>query len=285
MRPVRLLTAALAGILAFQAIDSQSVSAQPVAPEQVRPTYADLVDLALAAPVVAHVRVIRASRLSPREAADVAPGERRFLVEAEVVNLIRAPGPLPAQVAWLVDLANDARGRPARIARRSEYLLLAAPVPGRPDTLRLIAPDSQLAYDAATVELVRDILREAMSPDAPPRITGIGNAFHVAGSLPGESETQIFLATADGRPISLSILRRPGERPRWSVALSEIVDDSAAPPAPETLLWYRLACGLPPTLPADSLGQASAGDAQAIRDDYRIVLRGLGPCERRRTAN
>ena len=33
-----------------------------------------------------------------------------------------------------------------------------------------------------------------------------GSRFHVAGSLPGEGETQIFVKTADGRPISLSIL-------------------------------------------------------------------------------
>ncbi len=71
--------------------------------------------------------------------------------------------------------------------------------------------------------------------DAPPRITGIGRAFHVPGSLPGESETQIFLQTADDRPISLTVLRRPGEQPRWSVALTEIVDEAAAPPAPRHL--------------------------------------------------
>ena len=71
----------------------------------------------------------------------------------------------------------------------------------------------------ATAERLRAIVREARAADAPPRITGIGRAFHVPGSLPGESETQIFLQTADSRPISLSVLRRPGEQPRWSVAL------------------------------------------------------------------
>src|SRR6185503_7233832 len=118
-------------------------------------------------------------------------------------------------------------------------------------------------YNAATAERLRALLRELTAADAPPRITGIGRAFHVPGSLPGESETQIFLQTADARPISLSILRRPGERPRWSVALSEIVDEAAAPPAPDTLLWYRLACTLPPRLPAQALSEASAEEAQA----------------------
>jgi hypothetical protein len=78
-------------------------------------------------------------------------------------------------------------------------------------------------------------------------------------------------------------LRRPGERPRWSVALSEIVDEAATPPARETLLWYRLACALPATLPAQSLAEGtSEQDAAAIRADYRLVLDSLGPCGRTR---
>jgi hypothetical protein len=283
MRTDRLLAAAALSLAFAQGLESQVLLAQTAPPAAAAPTYADLVDLALAAPVVAHVRVTRASRLSAREAPDVAAGKRRFLIEGDVMTLIRGPGELPAAVSWLVDLPDNARGRPARIARRTEFLLLATRVPGRPDELRLIAPDAQLPFDPATADQLRAILREAMAPDAPPRITGIGRAFHVAGSLPGESETQIFLQTADERPISLSVLRRPGETPRWSVALSEIVDDSAAPPAPRTLLWYRLACTLPPALPRQSLSDSSPADAQAIRDDYRLVLRGLGPCARNRT--
>ena len=84
-------------------------------------------------------------------------------------------------------------------------------------------------------------MQEVVAPDAPPAITGLGNAFHVPGTLPGEGETQIFVQTATGAPISLSILRRPGEQRRWAVALGEVVDDAAAPPPRDTLLWYRLA--------------------------------------------
>ena len=245
--------------------------------------YADLADLALAAPVVAQVQVVRASALSRREAPDVAPDKRGFLFTADVMTLIRAPGQMPAQVSWLADLPNDARGRPPRIARRAEYLLLAAATPGRPGELRLITPDAQLPYDPDTAEHLRAILREASAPDAPPRITGIGRAFHVAGSLPGEGETQIFLKTADNRPVSLNIQRHPGEDPRWSVSLGEIVDDQAAAPKHETLLWYRLACGLPSTLPDDAVADQAADDATQARDDYRLVLKGLGPCGRTTT--
>ncbi|MFN3436010.1 MAG: hypothetical protein ACK4ZY_16650, partial [Sphingomonas sp.] len=86
--------------------------------------------------------------------------------------------------------------------------------------------------------------------------------------------------TANGAPISLSILRRPGEQKRWAVALGEIVDDAAAAPQRDTLLWYRLACGLPRALPATSLADAEPENAAAAREDYRFVLDQLGPCRR-----
>jgi hypothetical protein len=162
-------------------------------------------------------------------------------------------------------------------------LVLASRVPNREGELRLSAPDAQIPFAPDTAERLRAILRESAAPNAAPRITGIGRAFHVEGTLPGEGETQIFLQTADQRPISLNILRRPNQRPRWSVALSEIVDEAAAPPAPETLLWYRLACTLPARLPQQSLREASADEATAIQADYRVVIQGLGPCARTRT--
>src|SRR4051794_26147939 len=269
----------LASLAVAKPVQSQNVAPPP--PPQL--SYADLADLALAAPVAAHLRIRGADTLHPDEAPDVAPGFRRFLVQAEVVALIRGEGGLAPQISYLVALPNDSRGHAARLRRRDEVLVLARRVPNRPAELRLAAPDAQLPYSPATAERLRALLREASASAAAPRITGIGRAFHVPGSLPGESETQIFLQTADGRPISLSILRRPGEQPRWSVALSEIVDEAAAPPAPDTLLWYRLACTLPQRLPPQSLSEASADEAQAIQADYLVVMNGLGQCVRSRT--
>lgn len=246
--------------------------------------YADLADLALEAPIVAHVRVEDSDVLSSREAPNVPYGHRRFLIEASIVALIRSPGPMPAKVAWLVDIPNDARGRRARIERGTEYLVLAMPAPGSPDEWRLVAPDSLLPYSPGTADRLREILREALAPSAPAEIIGVGRAFHVPGSLPGESETQIFFLTADQRPISLSILRRPGEAPRWSVATGELVDDSAEAPERETFLWFRLACGLPRTLPPQTLAEADSAERPRIIEDYRLVLDALGPCMRHRRA-
>ena len=78
------------------------------------------------------------------------------------------------------------------------------------------------------------------------------------------------------------MLRRPGEQPRWSVALGEMVDDAAETVRRDTLLWYRLACTLPQALPAASLSEASGDEARAIRADYRLVTESLGRCLRNR---
>ena len=270
------ITLAFAALLAGQSVESQQLSAAQSL------TYADLADLALAAPVVAHLRVRDADRLPAELAPTTPPGHRRFLIEADVVALIRAPGLVSDRLSYVVDLPNDRDGRPARPRRRDEVLVLARLAPNRPGELQLIAPDAHIPYSAATADRLREILREAVAPDAPPQVTGVGRAFHVPGSLPGESETQIFLQTADNRPISLIVLRRPGEQPRWSVALGEIVDEAARPPAPNSLLWYRLACGLPRALPRQSL-EADRDQARAIAADYRLVLEALGRCARNRS--
>ena len=274
MRPSLILASMLLAI--SSPVSPQAPESPPVL------AFADLADLALAAPVIAHVRIAQATSLSLREAGPAPPGFRRFLLEADAMALIRGANATPVRLSWLADLPIDARGRAQPPRRRSEYLLLAAPVAGRPGELRLVARDSMVAYDPATAAIVRDIVREALAADSPPRITGAGRAFHVTGSLPGESETQVFLETHDSRPVSLIVLRRPGEEPKWSVALGEMVDEAAAPPRPETLLWYRLACFLPGTLPMSSIAESSAAEAAAIARDYRLFLERLGPCRRQR---
>jgi hypothetical protein len=127
-------------IFVNQPVDSQQIQTAPAL------TYADLADLALAAPVVAHVRVRDSDRLSDGESTGVPAGHYRFLVEAEVVALIRGDGGLAPRVSYLVDLPGDSRGRAPRIRGRSEYLVLASRVPNRPAELWVVARDAQLPY-------------------------------------------------------------------------------------------------------------------------------------------
>ena len=269
--------AAIAALLGLAAAPAES----QVAPAP-GPTYADLADLALAAPVAAQVRIADAVAVKADRAPGLKPGMERYYVRAGLVSLIRSPQSLPARLSYVVDLPRDSKGKAARPRKGSDFLLLAAPVAGRPGELRLIAPDAQIPFTAERAATLRSIIREASSASPPPRIAGIGRAFHVPGAIRGESETQIFLQTAGGPPVSLTVLRRPGETPQWAVALSEIVDAAAGAPPPGTLLWYRLACGLPRALPRQSLAEADAEGAAAIEADYRHVLQQLGPCARTR---
>ena len=273
--------AATAAALAAAVAPAESQSPAPLPDAAL--TYADLADLSVTAPIAAHVRVVRAIALKEKQAPGVGPGQSRLFVEADVVSLIRSTEGLPSRLRYVVDLPHSAKGKAPKIAKGSQFILLAAPVPGRPGEIRLIAPDAQIAWTPQRGEQLRSLLREVTGPRPAPRITGIGRAFHVPGAIPGESETQIFLQTAAGDPVSLSILRRPGETPYWSVALSEIVDDAAQPPKRDTLLWYRLACALPRALPRHSLADADSAAARAIRGDYALVLERLGPCVRSRT--
>lgn len=245
----------------------------------VMPPYPMVADLVVGAPAILDARIRSAARIKGAEAANVAPGHVRFFVEADVLALIRADAAMATRVGYVVDVPLDARGRAPKLTKR-RVLLFARPVAGQAAMIQLTTLDAQHDWSADLDALVRRIAREVVAPDAPPAITGLGNAFHVPGSLPGEGETQVFVQTASGAPISLSILRRPGEQRRWAVALGEIVDDAAAAPQRDTLLWYRLACGLPRTLPATSLADAEPANVAAAREDYRFVLDQLGPCKR-----
>ena len=265
-------------------IEGAGALAQPPAASRISLTYADLADLALPVPVAAHIRIRQAIALRGAQAIGVPAGRTRFYVEADVLSLIRGPANLPTRLRYLADLPTGTDGA-TRFKRRSEYLLLASP--GRradPGEMKLNAADGHIPWTPELGTRIRALLREAAAPGAAPAILGVGSAFHVPGSLPGESETQMFLQAAGGKPVSLSILRRPGQAPRWAVALGEIVDEAAAAPQPNSLLWYRLACNLPRTLPARSLAEADPASVAAIRTDYALVLNRLGPCPRNRNA-
>lgn len=244
-------------------------------------SYADVADLALPAPIVAQVRIRKAERLKAELAGNVAPYRRRYLVTADIVALIRSRDGLPPRITYVVDVAPDARGKWPKL-EKSQMIVFALPVAGRPSEIRLAAPDAQQPATSELAALVRNLLTDVGSESAPPRVLGVGEAFHVAGTVTGEGETQIFLAAADGRPLSLSIWRQPGAAPRWAVSVGEIVDQGAEPPARDTLLWYRLACSLPQRLPAASIESLTDGDASAASDDYAVVIAGLGPCQRNR---
>lgn len=243
------------------------------------PNYADIADLVVRSPMIVDATIRSSKQLKGVDAAGVPAGSVRFLVSADVISLLRGTDAIPSQIRYIVDSALDAQGRPPKL-RKAHVLLFARPVSGAANQVQLTGNGAQRVWSPALDALARTITSDLVKPDAPPVITGIGNAFHVPGSLPGEGETQIFLTTADNRPESLNVIRRPGEMPIWAVAQSEIIDEASAPPQRNTLLWYRLACFLPRQLPARSLAADDANSAAAARADYQYVLDALGPCGR-----
>ena len=282
--------AAIAGILTLTlGIPSVSAMQAPAPAATASPySYADIADLASAAPIALHARIYSAAALKPAQAPGVAAGHARFYIEADVVSLIRGSGPLAARISYLVDLPLDAKGKPPKLKKKQPVLLFARPVAGatagssNTGSVRLIAPDAQLPWDPATEAQLRAILTELVKPGAPPAITGIANGFHVPGTLPGEGETQLFLNTRTGEPVSLTILTAADGSRRWAAAFGEIVDGSAAVPARGTLAWYRLACGLPRTLQLNKVAGTAPVDRRKAASDYAIVLGALGECTRTR---
>ena len=275
--------AALAALAACAPIPAQSQGRASIPvelPPEQAPTYADLVSLAESGPVVAIASIAEQIPLPPERAPGLPPGQVRLYLEARLTALLAAPGPLGESLAFLVDRPLDARGRPP-VLERGSFLLFASPVPGQPGFVQLENSDSLLPAGPLLEARVRRVLTQLSAADSPPPVTGVGDVIHVPGNLAGESETQMSLATTAGAPLSLSVIRRPGMAPSWGISLGEIVDPDARPPEPETIAWYRLACQLPPVLPAGSFLQADRESRIRASADYALVREQLGPCERR----
>ena len=248
-------------------IAALSLGAAPVPVLPGSMSYADMVLLTLNAPTIVHATVVKAEPVAARDAPGLAAGTARVLVTAALTDAIAAPTQVAATIDYLADVAADARGKPPRLKGADVLLFLRA----TGDSYALSNAHGQLGWTAAGEATVRRILAEARSGTSPV-ITGIGNAFRVPGGVPGEAESQFFLTTASAKPVSLVVLTRPGEPQRLSLALGDVIDEAAGGVPRDTLLWYRLACFLPPTLP-------DATDPGLVAD-YAFVKATLGPCGR-----
>jgi hypothetical protein len=275
MKRLRAAPAILA--MALAALSPAAASGQ--APLMVE-GFADVADLTLAAPVVLRATILQAEKLNRKEAPDVAAGRVRMLIDAQVQSVLTARDAVPARIRYLWEGPLDARGKAPKL-KGADVLLFLRRVPGREGQYQLTSPNGQLRWTERAEAGARRVLTDIRSTELRDlRITGIGNAFHVRGSIPGEAESQIFLTTASGRPVSLVVLSRPGQAKSYSVALSDVIDDAAARIPRDTLMWYRLACGLPAAIPASAVTDLAESDRQAVAADYRFVRDALGACGR-----
>ncbi len=252
-------------------------AAPPPLPEAPTVSYAYLADLVTGSQTVARLKVKYVKVVPAERVPGLAADRARFFVEAETQALIRGETVVARKVSFLID-GPAARARKPGLAGR--IFLAFARTTGQINQLQLVNSGALVEWSAANEALARKVIADATAAGATPALIGITSAFHSSGAVLGEGETQIFLQTANGTPISLSIVRRPDEQPQFSASLGEIVDDAASLPPAGTMLWYRLACGLPEKLPVRALQGVSAADSAAARNDYAAFRQALAPCER-----
>src|SRR3712207_6874651 len=108
-----------------------------------------------------------------------------MLIEAQVQNVLVAGGAVPGRITYLWDAPLDARGKPPK-PKGASVILFLRPVPGREGQFQLTSRNGQIARTPRSEAAVRRVLADSRSPELRDlRITGIGNAFHVRGSIPG----------------------------------------------------------------------------------------------------
>lgn len=283
MQPVKRpsgLTLLAALTLAVQPI--AAFAAQPAAAwASSSPTYADLADLAESASLVLVAEPRKVARVDNTRAPGLRPGWGRFYVEARTVSLLVGKTSLGEDLAYLVDMPLDTNGNAVKIKKR-QVVLFARPVRGKPGQLQLVSPGAQYFWGQGLESRLRPLLREVVSSDAPPEVTGVREIIHVPGTLAGEGETQIFLSTKSGAAASITVRHTPEQPPAWGVSFSELVAEVGNPPKRNTLAWYRLACFLPNTLPPSANLSNSPADQRQAAADYSLVLSELGSCDRAR---
>ncbi len=243
--------------------------------------YADVADLIVIAPMIVDAKIRKATKIPAAQAIGVPPGRQRLLIDADVNALIRGQSGIAEKVRFVLDVTKDSRGKIPKLKKQRMFILADA-VKGRPGQLQLVRPDALIKYSMANDSMVRAITQEAVLLDAPQRITGISSAFYSAGTVIGEGETQIFLLTEKRQPISISVVSRPELDKQWSVSTSELIEETTSTPRRFSLLWYRLACGLPKALPAELVQSGEGENAARAQADYKFVVDALGPCGRKR---
>lgn len=274
--PTLIITLLWAITADFPAFSQSNSDADPL-------QYADLADLSVSAPIIAHITVNEAIKVDPERAPDAPAGTQRYYIVATTNALIRGQGGIPETIRYIIDLPLDERGRAPKI-KKKQFIIFARNLSASNGDIQLAAQDAQIAWTPARDQRIRSLVREIVARNAPPAIMRIGNAFHVPGTIIGEGETQIFMETGNSNPVSITILSREGRKKVWAVSLSEIVDEAARAPVRNSLLWYRLACFLPKSLPEESLTGDSASNANQARRDYNLVIQDLGNCPRSRPA-
>jgi hypothetical protein len=244
-------------------------------------SYADVADLVVNAPLIVDVTIRKVTPVPAQQAVGVPANLQRMLIEGDVMALLRSKDGIGGTVRFLLDVPKDAKGKTPKL-KKQRYFLFANKVAAMPGTIRLIRPNAVAEWSPANDNMVRAITREAVQLDAPQAITALTSASYSPGDIPGEGDTQIFLNAAGGQPYSISVTSRAGKPKSWTVSMSDLIEEGASAPKRNTILWYRLACGMPPKLGAEQIESVDTENAARAQADYAFVLQSLGKCDRMR---
>ena len=201
------LALALAACASTGTALSQDVPAAELPPAQA-PTYADLVAMAMAADTVAIVAVEDQIAFPEERAPDVPPSHIRLYLESLTQSLLSGPQAVGAQLAFVVDQRREPDGDAPDLEDR-RFLVFGDLSQSQPGALQLLSSDSMLPAGPQLEARVRRVLTQLAAADVPPAVTGLRDVISVPGNLVGESETQMFVETDTGAPVSLTVIRRP----------------------------------------------------------------------------
>jgi hypothetical protein len=281
-----LKTSKILGLLLVLTLNGGALAAEgKVAPPQAASlSYSDIADLADASPLILKVR-IRSVRTVELPAPEGSKTRVRYqMVNATTLSLIRGTNGIAPQVAFMVaappkaKMAAESALAPVRLRAGGTMLLFARPA-ARAGQIQLVSRHAAQPWSEALETTTRAITARAAWRQCRARDRGGGATLFTFRVRSREKARRRYSSRRPPAPRYPSPSRiAPGETARWGVSLGEIVDETAFAPAPGSLLWYRLACSLPPTLPDISVRTLPLLDAESARRDYRFVIESLGSC-------
>jgi hypothetical protein len=266
MKQVSLLMAVLIALLAH-----------PVPSIAQDASYARLARAYLSESFVAYVTV-RGSKKLPKTIAPALPGRAKFLVEADVIRVLKAPGVVNGRLTYVWEGPLDAKGKPPAF-KKQDMLVFLRNLNDPAVPFQLAAPDKQVTWSAEAEGRLRAIAQEAQQASLRTiNLTGVQSAFTTEADTPYARLTQFLFASRDGQLIGVTVRVKPDGTGDVISSSEEILGGGMRLQA-NTLMWYHLACTTPASLPADVLSDQPTDDERDIVvKDYATFRQALGGC-------
>ena len=252
-------------LVALQCVTISAVRAEP-ASASVEPIV--IAQESIAAPVILLATVKKESRVPADRAPGLPANGRRTLVSVDVERVLKAPGPVPPRVHYLVDWVPADGGEGPPKLKKQSVLLFLRPSATRDDHYILASRRGQQPGSAEAAALALGYAQQDVSPPVegfrPQRITGV--------FAWGETR-QFLLRGQDQRQITLDLVPADGTL----VATFDDVGLVREEIAPQSLMWVLLQCTLPARL-EEAVIRSYTTDGLNPAAAYARLREQLGPC-------